>query len=128
MARSSDNASRFRGGLATRAALALVRAYQLLISPLLGPHCRFQPTCSTYAHDALERHGLARGSLLTVRRLARCHPIGFLGGGQGFDPVPGAERPVNWLAPPAPGAQRPSHWLAPPAPGARPTGLKAPHA
>jgi uncharacterized protein len=69
-----------------RAALvALVRAYQLLVSPLLPPSCRFHPSCSAYAAEALRRHGAARGSWLAVKRLARCHP--FCEGG--IDPVPG---------------------------------------
>lgn len=54
--------------------VALVRAYQLLVSPLLGPTCRFYPSCSSYAVQALRRHGALRGSWLTVRRLARCNP------------------------------------------------------
>ena len=69
-----------------RAALvALVRAYQLLVSPLLPPSCRFHPSCSAYAAEALRRHGAARGGWLAVKRLARCHP--FCEGG--IDPVPG---------------------------------------
>jgi putative membrane protein insertion efficiency factor len=63
---------------------ALLRAYQLAVSPLLGPRCRFAPSCSEYAREAIERHGAARGSLLALRRLLRCHPLG----GSGFDPVP----------------------------------------
>lgn len=61
-----------------------IRAYRLFLSPWVGHNCRFQPTCSCYALEALERHGAIRGSALTVRRLARCHPFGA----QGFDPVP----------------------------------------
>lgn len=69
-----------------RAALiGLVRLYQLAVSPLLPPSCRFYPSCSAYAAEALRRHGAARGSWLAVRRLARCHP--FCEGG--IDPVPG---------------------------------------
>jgi putative membrane protein insertion efficiency factor len=64
--------------------VALVRAYQILISPLLPASCRYFPTCSAYALEALSRHGAMRGSWLTVRRLARCHP--FRPGG--YDPVP----------------------------------------
>lgn len=63
---------------------ALIRGYQLFISPWIGPRCRFLPTCSDYALDALARHGAIRGGWLTVRRLVRCHPFG----GSGFDPVP----------------------------------------
>jgi uncharacterized protein len=66
------------------ALVLLVRLYQRLISPLLPPACRFYPSCSAYAVQALERHGAARGSWLTVRRLCRCHP--FHPGG--IDPVP----------------------------------------
>jgi putative membrane protein insertion efficiency factor len=63
-----------------------VRAYQWFISPLLPPSCRYQPTCSAYAIEALQRHGLLRGCFLAARRLLRCHPWG----GSGYDPVPGA--------------------------------------
>jgi hypothetical protein len=69
---------------------APVHVYRYLISPFLGPRCRFQPTCSAYALEALERHGPVRGVLLTLRRLSRCHPISWLGGSSGYDPVPGA--------------------------------------
>ncbi len=71
-------------GLAVRAALAALRAYKLLLSPLFRGACRFHPSCSTYAADALRAHGLVAGAWLTVRRLARCHPFG----GSGYDPVP----------------------------------------
>jgi putative membrane protein insertion efficiency factor len=65
--------------------LGLVGFYRQLISPLLGPpRCRFVPSCSGYALEAIERHGAWRGSWLTLRRLLRCHPWG----GSGFDPVP----------------------------------------
>jgi putative membrane protein insertion efficiency factor len=62
----------------------LIRAYQLVVSPWLGPRCRFYPSCSHYAQQALEAHGVCRGCWLTLRRLARCHP--FHPGG--YDPVP----------------------------------------
>jgi uncharacterized protein len=64
----------------------LIRAYQLLISPLLLPSCRFEPSCSHYAQEAIAAHGAARGSLLALQRLLRCHPWG----GSGYDPVPPA--------------------------------------
>lgn len=66
--------------------MALVRAYRLLLSPWLGSSCRFEPTCSSYALQALEHHGAFVGSYLALRRLARCHPwcVG------GNDPVPSA--------------------------------------
>ena len=63
---------------------ALVRAYQLLISPLLGPRCRFYPSCSNYAIEALHRHGAVRGSWLAAHRISRCHPLSE----GGVDPVP----------------------------------------
>lgn len=68
----------------TRVLTAFVRGYQLFISPLLPPACRYTPSCSQYALEALERHGAWRGSYLAVRRLLRCHP--FRAGG--YDPVP----------------------------------------
>ena len=71
-------------GLAVRAALVALRAYKLLLSPVFTGACRFHPSCSTYAADALRAHGLVAGTWLSVRRLARCHPFG----GSGYDPVP----------------------------------------
>ncbi|MDD2901712.1 MAG: membrane protein insertion efficiency factor YidD [Syntrophales bacterium] len=68
----------------TRVALWLIRAYQLLLSPLLPTCCRFAPTCSHYATEAFQRYGFRQGLWLSVRRLARCHP--FHPGG--WDPVP----------------------------------------
>jgi putative membrane protein insertion efficiency factor len=65
-----------------------VRAYRLVFSPWVGHNCRFQPTCSQYALDALARHGALRGSALTVRRLLKCHPWGS----SGYDPVPDKKR------------------------------------
>ncbi|MDP9398044.1 MAG: membrane protein insertion efficiency factor YidD [Actinomycetota bacterium] len=64
--------------------LALLRAYQLLVSPLLGPRCRFYPSCSNYAMTAVSSHGVLRGSYLAGRRLLRCHPWNP----GGLDPVP----------------------------------------
>lgn len=69
-----------------RIAALPVQAYRLFLSPWVGHNCRYQPTCSCYALEALERHGGVRGSYLAVRRLARCHPLG----GSGYDPVPPA--------------------------------------
>lgn len=66
------------------AALFMIGIYQAVVSPLLGTRCRFHPTCSAYAREAIERHGLFRGTSLGVRRLFRCHP--FHAGG--IDPVP----------------------------------------
>ena len=79
-----------RPGLAARALLGLVTAYRRGLSPLLGPRCRFWPSCSAYAAEALVAHGAGRGSWLAARRVARCHP--FHPGGH--DPVP----PGRWTS------------------------------
>ena len=73
---------------ATQMLKAPVRLYRLALSPLLPPSCRFEPTCSAYALEALETHGPVKGLYLAARRIARCHPIAWLGGSSGFDPVP----------------------------------------
>jgi putative membrane protein insertion efficiency factor len=65
-------------------ALLLIRGYQLTLAPLLGRHCRYLPTCSQYAYEAVQRHGAWRGSWLALRRLLRCHPLHA----GGLDPVP----------------------------------------
>jgi putative membrane protein insertion efficiency factor len=84
--------------LPTALLLALVRGYRFFLSPWLGSSCRFEPTCSRYALEALERHGAAAGSYLTLRRLARCHP--WCEGGH--DPVPAAPGGLfaRWCPPP----------------------------
>jgi len=69
-----------------------IHAYRYAISPLFPPSCRYQPTCSEYALRALAAHGPLGGSWLALKRIARCHPISWLGGGAGFDPVPPARR------------------------------------
>lgn len=74
----------------TRVLIGLVRFYQVAVSPWLPPSCRYTPTCSAYAVDALRAHGAGRGSWLALRRIGRCHPWG----GHGFDPVPPA-RPID---------------------------------
>jgi uncharacterized protein len=63
---------------------AILRTYRYCISPMLGPNCRFYPTCSCYAEEAIDKHGVTKGCYLTVRRLLRCHP--WHAGG--YDPVP----------------------------------------
>lgn len=68
----------------TRAALSLIRLWQRFLSPAYGIACRYEPSCSHYAAEAIERHGLVRGGWLAAKRLGRCRP----GGGRGFDPVP----------------------------------------
>jgi hypothetical protein len=70
----------------TRVLMGVVRAYRLLLSPWLGSSCRFEPTCSVYALQALSRFGAAKGSYLTLARIGRCHP--WCAGG--LDPVPDA--------------------------------------
>jgi len=65
----------------------LISIYQRLVSPFMGPCCRFHPTCSEYAKEALESHGLVMGIWLTIKRLSKCHPLG----GSGFDPVPSGD-------------------------------------
>ncbi len=79
------------GVIAGAAMRGLVRGYQLLVSPLLPPSCRYLPSCSDYAIDALARHGALRGGALALQRLGRCHPWG----GSGYDPVP----PCRCVAP-----------------------------
>ena len=67
---------------------APIRAYRALLSPMMPHACRFTPSCSVYALEALALHGPAKGLWLTLRRLSRCHPITWLGGSSGIDPVP----------------------------------------
>jgi putative membrane protein insertion efficiency factor len=69
---------------ARRAALGCIALYQTAVSPLLGPHCRFFPSCSAYAAESIERHGLLVGGWRSLRRIGRCHPLHP----GGFDPVP----------------------------------------
>jgi putative membrane protein insertion efficiency factor len=71
---------------------APIRAYRAVISPLTPPSCRFTPSCSQYALEALHSHGPAKGLFLAARRISRCHPITWLGGSSGFDPVPHSKR------------------------------------
>ena len=72
------------GEMVRRAILALIGWYQRSISPTLGANCRYQPTCSRYAYEAVERYGALRGTWMGLRRIARCHP----GRAGGYDPVP----------------------------------------
>jgi putative membrane protein insertion efficiency factor len=74
--------------LLARAVAAPIRFYRLFLSPLKPPTCRFTPTCSAYALEAIAEHGALKGVGLALRRLGRCHPLTWLGGSSGFDPVP----------------------------------------
>jgi len=68
-----------------RPLIGLVKLYRVAISPWLGTNCRYQPTCSSYAIEALQVHGALKGGWLALKRIGRCHPWG----GSGYDPVPG---------------------------------------
>ena len=67
--------------------IKFIKGYRFLISPLLGHSCRYLPTCSEYSIEALTTHGFFKGLLMSIKRILSCHPIKFLGGGEGFDPV-----------------------------------------
>ena len=67
--------------------IRLIKVYRFLISPLLGNSCRYLPTCSEYTIEALETFGFFKGIFLSIKRIVTCHPIKFLGGGEGFDPI-----------------------------------------
>ena len=67
--------------------IKLIKIYKLLISPLFGQSCRYLPTCSEYSIEALKTYGFFKGLLISSKRILSCHPIKFLGGGEGFDPV-----------------------------------------
>ncbi|HRP33876.1 MAG TPA: membrane protein insertion efficiency factor YidD [Agriterribacter sp.] len=64
--------------------IGLIKCYQLIISPILGPKCRFTPTCSQYALESIKKYGILKGGWLAIKRISRCHPWG----GHGYDPVP----------------------------------------
>ncbi len=67
--------------------IKLIKIYKYLLSPLLGNSCRYLPTCSEYSIEALKEMGLVKGLILILKRILSCHPIKFLGGGEGFDPI-----------------------------------------
>ena len=73
--------------LFTKVLIKLIKGYQYLISPFLGNSCRYQPTCSEYSIEALKTFGFFKGFYMSIKRIISCHPIKFLGGGEGFDPV-----------------------------------------
>lgn len=64
--------------------IILIKFYQYVISPAMGPKCRFTPTCSQYSLEAIKKYGVFKGLILSIKRISRCHP----GGGSGYDPVP----------------------------------------
>ena len=67
--------------------IGIIKGYKFLISPLLGNNCRYLPTCSEYSIEALKTFGFFKGSFMSLKRIFSCHPIKFLGGNEGFDPV-----------------------------------------
>ena len=67
--------------------IKLIKGYKFIVSPLLGQSCRYLPTCSEYSIEALNTYGLIKGLYISFKRVLSCHPIKFLGGGEGFDPV-----------------------------------------
>tara|TARA_S200000501_G_scaffold364711_1_gene397231 strand:+ start:190 stop:441 length:252 start_codon:yes stop_codon:yes gene_type:complete len=71
----------------TKILINFIKAYKFIISPLLGNSCRYLPTCSEYSIEALKTYGLIKGLLISFKRILSCHPIKFLGGGEGFDPI-----------------------------------------
>lgn len=82
--------------IAARLVKLLIRAYQLMLSPMLGVNCRFTPSCSHYAAQAVDTHGVGKGSYLACKRLLRCHPFAKAG----YDPIPPAEIPPEQLMKP----------------------------
>ena len=71
----------------TNMLIRLIKGYKFLISPMFGNSCRYLPTCSDYTIEALKTYGFFKGSFISLKRILSCHPIKFLGGGEGFDPV-----------------------------------------
>ena len=71
----------------TKLLIKIIKCYKYLISPFFGHSCRYLPTCSEYSIDALKEFGFVKGLFMSIRRILSCHPIKFLGGGEGFDPV-----------------------------------------
>ena len=71
----------------TNILIKIIKTYKYLISPLLGNSCRYLPTCSEYSIESLKTFGFFKGSYLSLKRIFSCHPIRFLGGGEGYDPV-----------------------------------------
>ena len=67
--------------------IKIIKVYQIVISPYLGNNCRYLPTCSEYFIDSLKEYGVIKGTFIGIKRILSCHPIVFLGGGKGFDPI-----------------------------------------
>ena len=67
--------------------IKIIKIYQIVRSPYLGNNCRYLPTCSEYFIDSLKEYGVVKGTLIGIKRVLSCHPIKFLGGGKGFDPI-----------------------------------------
>ena len=67
--------------------IKIIKVYQMVISPYLGNNCRYLPTCSEYFIDSLKEYGVVKGTFIGIKRISSCHPIEFLGGGKGFDPI-----------------------------------------
>ena len=67
--------------------IKIIKVYQIVISPYLGNNCRYLPTCSEYFIDSLKEYGVVKGTLIGIKRILSCHPIEFLGGCKGFDPI-----------------------------------------
>ena len=67
--------------------IAIIKVYKIFISPYLTPSCRYLPTCSEYTIDCLKTYGLTKGIVKSIKRIFSCHPVKFLGGGEGYDPI-----------------------------------------
>tara|TARA_B100000427_G_scaffold90109_1_gene74397 strand:+ start:202 stop:453 length:252 start_codon:yes stop_codon:yes gene_type:complete len=72
--------------------ILIIKLYKYLISPFLISNCRYLPTCSEYFIDCVKLNGTLKGTLLGIKRILKCHPVKFLGGGSGFDPAPNSEK------------------------------------
>ena len=71
----------------SKVSIKIIKGYKFFISPLFGNSCRYFPTCSEYSIEAIENYGFFKGLLISLKRIFSCHPIKFLGGGEGFDPL-----------------------------------------
>ena len=71
----------------TKILIKFIKSYKFFVSPIFGPSCRYLPTCSDYSIEVLKKYGFLKGLFMSFKRILSCHPIKFLGGGEGFDPV-----------------------------------------